>query len=358
MIVRNEEENLGRCLQSVRDAVDEIIIVDTGSVDKTKEIARAFTAHVHDFEWCDDFSAARNAAFSYATKPFMMWMDADDMMENDAREKLCALKMRLDEHVDAVMMPYHCGIGADGKPSLVFERERIVRRGAGFFFSGAVHEAIALRGQVLHEPIPICHMGRHAQQSGRRNLAIYEKRMAEGQAMTPRDQYYYARELMACGETVRAEQAFALFLQMNGWTPNVIDAHMQRGECLRRLKRPEEAKSEFLAALSFGVPPAEALCALGDCMLEEGKTEAAAFWYRAALALEVPNAGMGFVNPQAYRYLPAIQLCVCLDRLGDARGAEEMNELALRYKPDDPSGLQNRVYFEQKRISKAIGSGG
>ena len=72
----------------------------------------------------------------------MMWMDADDVMENDAREKLCALKTRLDEHFDAVMMPYHCGIGADGKPSLVFERERIVRRAAGFVWEGAVHEAI------------------------------------------------------------------------------------------------------------------------------------------------------------------------------------------------------------------------
>ena len=64
MIVRNEEDVLERYLKSIADVVDEIIIVDTGSVDKTKEIAKKFTDHIYDFPWVDDFSAARNFAFS------------------------------------------------------------------------------------------------------------------------------------------------------------------------------------------------------------------------------------------------------------------------------------------------------
>ena len=80
MIVRDEEDVLGRCLESVKDLADEIIIVDTGSSDRTKEIAAYYTDRIYDFEWCDDFSAARNFAFSKGTKDFLMWLDADDVI--------------------------------------------------------------------------------------------------------------------------------------------------------------------------------------------------------------------------------------------------------------------------------------
>src|SRR6478736_10083902 len=78
MIVRNEEQNLAACLGPVVDLFDEIIIVDTGSHDKTKEIAKRFTLHVFDFTWCDDFSAARNESLDHATGDWIFWLDADD----------------------------------------------------------------------------------------------------------------------------------------------------------------------------------------------------------------------------------------------------------------------------------------
>ena len=68
MIVKNEELVLGRCLESIKDLVEEIIIVDTGSTDKTKEIAKLYTNNIYDFKWINDFSAARNFSFSKATK--------------------------------------------------------------------------------------------------------------------------------------------------------------------------------------------------------------------------------------------------------------------------------------------------
>ena len=79
MIVKNEEAVLARCLDSIKNAVDEIIIVDTGSVDKTKLIAREYTENIYDFEWINDFSAARNFAFSKAAMDYQMWLDADDI---------------------------------------------------------------------------------------------------------------------------------------------------------------------------------------------------------------------------------------------------------------------------------------
>lgn len=80
MIVKNEEDVLARCLESARAAADEIIIVDTGSSDQTRRIARQFTEKVYDFEWIDDFAAARNFSFSKATMDYCLWLDADDIL--------------------------------------------------------------------------------------------------------------------------------------------------------------------------------------------------------------------------------------------------------------------------------------
>jgi glycosyltransferase involved in cell wall biosynthesis len=95
MIVRDEEDNLSNCLESVRGLFDEIVVVDTGSVDRTKEIAREFGAKVFDFVWIDDFAAARNEALSHATGDYAFWLDADDVIEPDEREKLRALLVGL-----------------------------------------------------------------------------------------------------------------------------------------------------------------------------------------------------------------------------------------------------------------------
>ncbi len=353
MIVKNEEARLARCLESVRGAVDEIVILDTGSVDATKEVARRFTPRVYDYAWDDDFAAARNASFAYATRPFILWLDADDVLENSEREKLIALKSCLTADVDAVMMPYHTGFGTDGKPSLVYERERIVRRDAGFSFSGVVHEAMAVSGNVLHEDIIVRHERGEKPPQGRRNLDIYEKWMARGRAMSARDRYYYAREWMALGDYAAGEREFARFLAMpEGWIENRIDACVQRGICLQKLGRRAEAKQSYLASLAIAPPRAEALCALGELEMQEKAWQAAAFWYRAALLCGRPEESGAFVCPDVYGYVPALQLCVCYDRLGRIRQASQMNERALLEKPGDPVALANRKYFENRLSSQ------
>lgn len=88
MIVRNEEQNLPACLGSVQGLFDEIIVVDTGSTDRTVEIARSFGARVFDFIWVDDFAAARNAALARARGDYAFWLDADDVLEPPQRAKL------------------------------------------------------------------------------------------------------------------------------------------------------------------------------------------------------------------------------------------------------------------------------
>ena len=88
MIVRDSSRTLGACLESIRPWVDEIIVVDTGSVDATPEIAESYGANVFYFPWCDDFSAARNQSLSHATGDWLFWMDSDDTIDAENGRKL------------------------------------------------------------------------------------------------------------------------------------------------------------------------------------------------------------------------------------------------------------------------------
>ena len=91
MIVRNEAQNLPGCLAPVHDLVDEIIVVDTGSTDRTPEIAREWGAQVFDFCWIDDFSAARNESLRHATGDYILWLDADDRLDSENVRRLESL---------------------------------------------------------------------------------------------------------------------------------------------------------------------------------------------------------------------------------------------------------------------------
>ena len=103
MIVKNEEKVLKRCLDSVKDIVDEIIIVDTGSTDKTKEIAKKYATKILDFKWVDDFSKARNYSFSQATKDYILWLDADDIITKENKKKIMNLKNTIAKNTDIVI---------------------------------------------------------------------------------------------------------------------------------------------------------------------------------------------------------------------------------------------------------------
>lgn len=106
MIVKNEKKTLPRCLKSVFGIFDEIIIADTGSTDGTVKAAEQYTDKIFSFPWCDDFSAARNFAFSKAVCDYVMWLDADDVILPADRDKLLRLKNSLNGSQDVIMMPY------------------------------------------------------------------------------------------------------------------------------------------------------------------------------------------------------------------------------------------------------------
>ena len=106
MIVKNEEALLARCLDCVRSFSDEIIIVDTGSTDRTKEIAARYTDHIYDFPWINDFAAARNFSFSKASMDYIYIADADEIIDSDNIRQIQDLKKLLLPEIDVVQMYY------------------------------------------------------------------------------------------------------------------------------------------------------------------------------------------------------------------------------------------------------------
>ena len=127
MIVKNEEAVLERILKPVSQVMDAILIADTGSSDRTKEIAEQYTSQVFDFPWCDDFSAPRNFLLEKVRTDYWMWLDADDILDEKNLKKLKLLKASLDKKTDVVMMEYAVGFDTDGKATFSYYRERILR---------------------------------------------------------------------------------------------------------------------------------------------------------------------------------------------------------------------------------------
>lgn len=348
MIVKNEEAVLSRCLESVKDAVDEIIIVDTGSTDRTKEIAARYTDLVYDFAWIDDFSAARNFSFSKATKEFTMWLDADDILTEKDCAALIALKPQIPDTVNVVVMRYHTAFDEEGNPTFSYNRERLLRTSAGFVWEGCVHEAIHYSGPVLYSEIGITHRSVKEGYSDR-NLRIYEKQIEKGIALTPRDSFYFGRELYYHGQYERAKTVLQTFLREgNGWLENKIDACKVLSDCCKATGDVSGALQALMQAFQYDLPRAEICCKIGGLFFQEEAYPMAIFWYQLALTRPKEEQGNGFCDLDCYGFLPCIQLCVCYDRIGDYEKAEAYNRKAGEYRPFSPAYLQNLVYFANR----------
>lgn len=346
MIVKNEEEHIARCLDSVAGLVEEIIVVDTGSADRTVEIASDYTSKIFVYPWKDDFSDARNYSFSKATMEYCMWMDADDVLEETEREKFLELKRTLSSDVDFVMMKYNTSFDEAGKPSFSYFRERWIKNASQYRWLGAVHEVIPPSGSIVYSDIAICHRKTVAKDPDR-NLNIYRKVLAEGKCLEPRQQYYYGRELYYHKKYEEAVSVLERFLNSEeGWIENKIEACSICASCYLGLGQEQAALNTLLRSLSFDLPRAELCCEIGKYFLEHGKYHMAIYWYKEALSRPKNEYGSGFVLPDCYDYIPLLQLCVCFDKLGDRKKAQEYNEKAGACKPYSKAYLYNKQYFD------------
>jgi glycosyltransferase involved in cell wall biosynthesis len=183
MIVRNEQAHLPACLASVIGLVDEMVVVDTGSTDRTKDIAARFGAKVFDFPWRDDFAAARNEALRHAGGDWVLWLDADDRIDEDNQRKLEALFASLGEALGVYMMRCVCLSDPSSGAAAVVDHARLFRRHPQVRWEYRVHEQILpavqrAGGQVYTTDVAIRHEGYEdaavRRRKNERNLRLLE----------------------------------------------------------------------------------------------------------------------------------------------------------------------------------------
>ena len=348
MIVKNEEAVLDRCLSSIKDAVDEIIIVDTGSTDSTKEIARKYTDFIFDFEWIDDFSAARNEAFSKATMDYQMWLDADDVFPKESLEKLLELKATLNPDVDMVTMKYITHFDEKGKPILSSLRERLVKRGMGYRWIDPVHECIPMKGKIYYSDLEVHHKKPKQEGISFRNLHIYSELEKKGAKFTPRQQYYYARELKDHGIWIKSVYYFEKFLESGeGWNEDNIAACYNLALCYNILKDNEKILPILLKSFAYDAPRAEICSEIGYYYKRNQNYSVALKWFKIAANLGTPLSA-GFILWDYWGYIPNIEACVCCCHLGDFENANLYNERAAAFKPSSKAVETNRVFLSSK----------
>jgi tetratricopeptide (TPR) repeat protein len=188
LIVRNEEAHLAACLQSARDLVQEIIVVDTGSTDRTKEVAAQLGARVLDFPWCDDFAAARNESLRHATGDWIFWLDADERLDQANRQKLRTLFANLPNANVAYTMTQRSELEASTYSAAQVDHVRLFRNHPQIRWQYRVHEQIlgAVRrsgGELRRTDVVIEHAGFHdptcQEAKVERNLRLLEREAAE-----------------------------------------------------------------------------------------------------------------------------------------------------------------------------------
>lgn len=163
MIVKNEERFLRGCLESVSRLVDEIIIVDTGSTDSTREIADSFGARVFEFPWCDDFSAARNESLKHTTGDWILYLDADERISAAYHAKI--RKLISGGKAEAFLLNLNSKIGnKDDAQYHLVAYPRLFRKLKGVRFTGKVHEQITsslneLRARIVQSDVIVDHLG-------------------------------------------------------------------------------------------------------------------------------------------------------------------------------------------------------
>lgn len=146
MIVKNEETNIERALSWGKDIVYEQIVVDTGSTDRTVELARAMGAKVYDFEWIDDFAAAKNYAISKASGEWIAFLDADEYFPPEEAEKLMPLLNQLARTRYYVMLTSWMHVNRDEKIFAGGVQTRIFKRMEGLRYKKRIHEELELSG--------------------------------------------------------------------------------------------------------------------------------------------------------------------------------------------------------------------
>ena len=361
MIVKNEEASLPRALSSVKDIVDEMVVLDTGSTDRTVEIAREFGARVYHFEWCNDFSAARNEALKYMQGKWVLVLDADEVLTPEIVPEIKqAIKSdSLGDSFASLSSPGFANasrnlvinliryeVGASQSPySLV---SRLFRNHPEIRFSRPYHAMVddSVQELLQREPewkvislptVAIEHYGYQAEAIA--TLDKYTRArtaMEEFLASHPNDAYCCNKLGALYIEMGQVSKGIELLKRGLSSTeveaPVLFELHYHLGNAYTRLQNPQPAAGHYQAAIQQPILPQLKLGAynnLGNLLLSAGDLTTAKTAYETTLKID-PSFAAGHNN-----------LGMTLKALGQMEKAIASYQKAIELNPDYADAYQN-----------------
>lgn len=338
LIVKDEEKTLPRCLENLKEVADEIVIVDTGSTDRTKEVAREYTDKIFDYEWGDDFSAARNFAFSKAESGWICWLDADDYVQKEQADAIKNLTLN-SNGTTAFAFPTHC-LGDTGELLLINTRIRLVKNRRSYRFRSRLHETLDLRGDDFQKVnLPIIHGGpeiaKFKDKSGQHdfNIRILLREIEE----KPEDlfvNFNLARAYKGAGRIQDAETRYKLVMTLDKFKSNFrYLAALGLAELYLDEKEYDEAIDYGYEAIKCTNLRAEPFAVIGLAYFYKKVFHKAAAAFENALQLKPQFDTFIPLDLGVYNYKSWVNLGSCHFNLGQLDKAEECYEKALNYNP-------------------------
>ncbi len=284
MIVKNEETRLKNCLDSLKDIADEIIIVDTGSTDNTKNVASKYTDKIFDFPWINDFSAARNFAFSKATGDYIYSADADEIIDALNQQRFLQLKSILLPEIDIVQMKYINMMDTNtAYNSKVELRPKLYKRLRTITWIDPIHETVRLEPVIYDSDIEIQHKahGNHAKRDLTALLNVFDS----GKTFSKKLHSMYAKELFIAGDAddfLVSQHVFEATLQ----SPDRSEDEQNEATCvLAHCYRLQHNIHDFFKICLKNVatsPCAEICVELGEYYFSKQDFDEAAIWFQNA----------------------------------------------------------------------------
>lgn len=284
MIVKNEENILQRCLDSLKDYVDEIIIADTGSTDNTKKIAAMYTDKIYDYKWENDFSKARNFVFEKATMDYIYSADADEVLDFENQTRFQLLKEALLPEIDIVQM-YYCN-QLQYNTVYNFDKEyrpKLFKRIRTFYWIDPIHETIAVDPVIYDSDIEIMHLPE--KEHAGRDFSCFTKLHKDSIPLSPRLVGMYVRELFVAGtdsDFLNAVPTFSQILKEDHHSDEEIIASCHVLAKAALIQKDEVSFLSYALKNVAGEGSSEICCMLGDFYFAKGNIRDAYLWYHNA----------------------------------------------------------------------------
>ena len=353
MIVRDNEDTIRPCLESIRPWVDEIIIVDTGSVDRTPEICQEFGARMFEFPWIDDFSAARNESIRHARGEWVFWMDSDDTIPQECGRGLRELADGDHEtDVFGYVIQVHCPGDASSHDLTVVDHVKLFRNHKGLEFEGRIHEQIipAIRraeGEVAFTELYVVHSGSDRTEAGQKRKLERDFRILNRELEDQPDHPFVRFNLgMTHADAGNYEEAIE-HLRHCIAVSQAEESHLRKAYALLvsscvQSQRADEALDVCLTGLKLYSDDKELLFRKALVLHELGRLQESAEAYHRVLDEEV-DRHFTSVDPAVAGFKARHNLAVVYDELGRPHEAQTHWQLVLKECPDYPPSVKGLV---------------